>query len=347
MSFQDVGSTPSRMRSSFPRSHSSSSSENALPNTAEMNLDCEGGDIMILKSPSGTNSLNLRVLSDDVLKYQKDVGSLPSALHSATAIIGSSEEWKLKLRFDNARKLGERISLYLSTCEENLRYVPKHRAADTRAAIIKLTRDFRRVEVIFKNLEMDLKRKCADRSKRVDSYESHNIGPSSDQKRNDNNTRELQLQMEEKDRLNEEIMRQREAEVIEINRKMHQVNAIYKDLGELVSSQQELIDQVEVDMEAAAINTKSGLSQLQTANKKSDRVFSNPFRTSQTNNNDEAGESNNTPVSPHDGSCHWTTPFESLKTGITQISEEMNVLQRKMTVMLTFSSYTTCCTKSG
>jgi hypothetical protein len=193
-----------------------------------MNFDSEGGDIMILKSPSGTNSLNLRVLSDDVLKYQKDIGSLPSALHSANAVIGSSEEWKLKLRFDNARKLGERIGLHLLTCEENLRYVPKHRAADTRAAIVKLTRDFRRVEVIFKNLEMDFKRKCADRSKRVDSYESHKIGPSSDQQRNDNNTRDLQLQMEEKDRLNEEIMRQREAEVIEINRKMHQVNAIYK-----------------------------------------------------------------------------------------------------------------------
>ena len=53
---------------------------------------------MIRNSPSGTNSLNLRASSDDGPKYQKDIGSIFSALHLATAIIGSSEESKLIFR---------------------------------------------------------------------------------------------------------------------------------------------------------------------------------------------------------------------------------------------------------
>lgn len=222
MSFLDVvRSTPSRSLSNIPRSQSSIS-ENA--STAAI-LDT-------LNTNDGSNgefySLDIREVSDEVLQYQKEVGRLPSALHAATtAILDSSDEWKLKLQFSEVRKLGEQISLHLSTCEENLKVVQRHKAADSRAAILKLTRDFRRVETIFKNLEMDLKRKCADRSKLVYSYETHSR-LHHDQRRNDEETRELQMQVEEQDRLNQEIMRLREAEVLEINRKMHQVNEIYK-----------------------------------------------------------------------------------------------------------------------
>jgi hypothetical protein len=223
MSFQDVvRSTPSRSRSNIPRSQSSISdnvSTAAMLDTPNTTHDGSNGEIY---------SLDIREVSDEVLRYQKEVGRLPSALHSATTIMGSSDEWKLKLQFSEVRKLGEQISLHLSACEENLKkVVQRHRAADSRAAILKLTRDFRRVETIFKNLEMDLKRKCADRSKLVYSYEAHTV-PHQDQRRNDEETRELQMRMEEQDRLNQEIMRLREAEVLEINRKMHQVHEIYK-----------------------------------------------------------------------------------------------------------------------
>jgi hypothetical protein len=288
--------------------------------------------------------------------------------------MGSSDEWKLKLQFNEVRKLGEQISLHLSACEENLKkVVHRHRAADSRAAILKLTRDFRRVETIFKNLEMDLKRKCSDRSKLVHSNEAHAMSHH-DQRRNDEETRELQMRMEEQDRLNQEIMRLREAEVLEINRKMHQVNEIYKvrllprfplayrsstwiefytiiwfpllsfswdeqDLGELVSNQQEQIDQVEIEMEAAVINTKSGLTQLEAANKNSDRTFANPFR-KVPNDKKSVDGSQTSPAA--NGGCSWSSPFESLITGFTQISEEMNVLQRKMTVAFTLGNGRCC-----
>jgi len=227
MSFQDVGLTRSRTgsgsRGPGPRpQHAMGANSEPLPSPEILDTAAEGGSSA---SSSATNSFDLRWVSVEILKYQKEVGGLPSVLHSA-GIIGPSDEWKLKMRFDGVRILGEQISLHLLTCDENLNFVSKNRAADSRAALVKLTRDFRRVEAIFKNLEMEFKKKSADRAKRVNSYQSH-MDPNR-QIGNDGNARELQLRMEEQDNLNEEIMRLREAEVREINKKMHQVNEIYK-----------------------------------------------------------------------------------------------------------------------
>ena len=58
-------------------------------------------------------------------------------------------------------------------------------------------------------------------------------------------------------RLNEEIMREREEEIRNINRGMHQVNEIYKDLAHIVGSQQEQIDSIETQMEDARTNAET------------------------------------------------------------------------------------------
>ena len=67
-------------------------------------------------------------------------------------------------------------------------------------------------------------------------------------------------------RLHEEIMREREQEIRNINKGMHTVNEIYKDLAHIVGSQQEQIDQIETQMEDARGNAESGLQQVQKAN---------------------------------------------------------------------------------
>ncbi|KAL7524309.1 hypothetical protein ACHAXR_000519 [Thalassiosira sp. AJA248-18] len=64
-----------------------------------------------------------------------------------------------------------------------------------------------------------------------------------------------------------QIMKQREDELRDINRKMHVVNEIYKDLGEVVEQQQEQIDQVEDQFGGAADATRRGLEQIEKANK--------------------------------------------------------------------------------
>ena len=63
-------------------------------------------------------------------------------------------------------------------------------------------------------------------------------------------------------------MREREEEIRNINKGMHQVNEIYKDLAHIVGTQQEQVDQIEGQMEHAKTNAESGLEQVQKANDK-------------------------------------------------------------------------------
>lgn len=63
-------------------------------------------------------------------------------------------------------------------------------------------------------------------------------------------------------------MREREEEIRNINRGMHQVNEIYKDLAHIVGSQQEQIDIIENQMEESKVNAESGLKQVERANEK-------------------------------------------------------------------------------
>lgn len=74
-----------------------------------------------------------------------------------------------------------------------------------------------------------------------------------------------QMQLQE-DRLHEEIMREREEEIRNINKGMHTVNEIYKDLAHIVGQQQEHVDQIETQMEDSRANAESGLKQVEKAN---------------------------------------------------------------------------------
>mmetsp|Transcript_12859 Transcript_12859/g.29016 ORF Transcript_12859/g.29016 Transcript_12859/m.29016 type:complete len:84 (-) Transcript_12859:189-440(-) len=72
--------------------------------------------------------------------------------------------------------------------------------------------------------------------------------------------------MTHKQRLAEQIMREREDEIRNINRGMHQVNEIYKDLAHIVESQQEQVDAIETQMEDSRANAEAGLTQIEKAN---------------------------------------------------------------------------------
>lgn len=63
-------------------------------------------------------------------------------------------------------------------------------------------------------------------------------------------------------------MREREEEIRNINKGMHQVNEIYKDLAHIVGSQQDQVDTIETQMEDSRNNAESGLSQVQQANER-------------------------------------------------------------------------------
>jgi t-SNARE complex subunit (syntaxin) len=66
-------------------------------------------------------------------------------------------------------------------------------------------------------------------------------------------------------------MREREEEIRNINKGMHTVNEIYKDLAHIVGTQQDDIDTVENHMDDANKNAEAGLQQVQKANAKADQ----------------------------------------------------------------------------
>lgn len=66
-------------------------------------------------------------------------------------------------------------------------------------------------------------------------------------------------------------MREREEELRDVRDKMHAVNAIFKELGEVVESQQGAIDEVEETFEQSAERTRRGREQIEKANDRTRR----------------------------------------------------------------------------
>jgi hypothetical protein len=69
------------------------------------------------------------------------------------------------------------------------------------------------------------------------------------------------------------IIKERAAEMVEINEKMHKVNDIYKDLATLISDQQVLIDNIDKNIDDANAYTKDGVEQIDEAR----QAYENPI----------------------------------------------------------------------
>ena len=107
------------------------------------------------------------------------------------------------------------------------------------------------------------------RSKSDSTYQNHfspsyidNIGLNNDESR-------LIQQREEEYAM--QVMQEREGELKDIHHKMNVVNEIYKDLGEVVSTQGEQIDQLETQFGRAAESTRKGCEQISKANIKASK----------------------------------------------------------------------------
>jgi hypothetical protein len=80
------------------------------------------------------------------------------------------------------------------------------------------------------------------------------------------------------DEYNIQIMKEREAEILQINQKMNTVNEIYKDLAGLIDGQQELIDQVDNQIDLANGYTKAGIDNYEEARLRHENpIMQDPF----------------------------------------------------------------------
>lgn len=261
MSFQDIG-----------RNGSSRRPTNRIGTAARSGPGMDGAHASIGETTMAINDAgagDYSSVSQAILQYQQNVGILSNIIQNiGTADDGPLLKQQFKVQTDVIRQIGSKIELQLSQQEKLMESMTRTDASKSRATHVKLTRDYRWVETKFKNIQLECKQ-------RRNVLEAERIAEIEDLNRRkfeqgiDSNNAKLQMQLQDQ-RVTEEIMREREEEVRKINMGMHQVNEIYKDLANIVSYQQDQVDEVEAHMEAANKNAESGLQQIEKASAKSD-----------------------------------------------------------------------------
>jgi len=197
---------------------------------------------------------------------QRNVGILERiARQVGTRTDGEELQTQYEVQLDVLNQLGEKLEIQLKEQERQLESLPRTEAAKKRATFVKLSRDFRRVENTFKTIKLETR----ERRARIEEAKRHAATRAAGTSVNAGEEERLAMQMQlQQDRLNEEIMREREEEIRNINKGMHTVNEIYKDLAHIVAGQDEQIGQIATDMEGAKVNAEQGLSHVQKANER-------------------------------------------------------------------------------
>ena len=108
------------------------------------------------------------------------------------------------------------------------------------------------------------------RSKSDSTYQNH-FSPSYIDNIGLNNDESSLLIQQREEEYAMQVMQEREGELKDIHYKMNVVNEIYKDLGEVVSTQGEQIDQLETQFGRAAESTRKGCEQISKANIKASK----------------------------------------------------------------------------
>jgi len=216
----------------------------------------------------GGGSGSVAQISESLTQYQRNVGILEKIAQQLLTSTSSNRsartelEQQYKAQLDVLRQLEQRLRDLIL----NLR---KSASASDSQRLQKLERDFERVQATAQSCSARVTRQQKQYQQRGDAaaLQANNAAANTlhqEQQR-------FQMQVQE-DRLHEEIMREREEEIRNINKGMHKVNEIYRDLAHIVSSQQEMIDEIETQMDDARGNAESGLTQVQKANEKYDNA---------------------------------------------------------------------------
>jgi len=135
------------------------------------------------------------------------------------------------------------------------------------------------------------------------------------------------------------MLQEREAEMLEINKKMHTVQDIYKDLAGLIDGQQELIDKIDESLEYANANVNSGVDNYDQARLAYENpILEDPFgdklnKRSRQKNSNKGGQKkngrhrsrgnskydNNDEI--RDLNCH--EPFQTIKEDLKEVVQDV------------------------
>jgi len=141
-------------------------------------------------------------------------------------------------------------------------------------------------------------------------------------------------------------MREREAEIMDINKKMTKVNEIYKDLAGMIDGQQDLIDNLDINIEEANAHTQMGAQNYDEARLRFENpIMADPFgeklgKKSRNRPEDPraAGKSRvrnaksrsrkSSSYDEDDFDCK--TPFESIQDDLKDVVNDVKIFGSKM-----------------
>lgn len=228
-------------------------------------------------SPAATAAAGLTFASasQDMTHYQKMVSDLDQASRSSSLPAGRTQSELQRA----TQAMGNQVFERLNRLGDIIDRRGSHDGQDSdraSASFSKLRRDYQRIRAKHNELVQLL----GDRSKvETASWNARDDEISTDIRsgvRDDGGYRTVAV-MQNEEEYSKEVMLKREAEIQQITEKMNAVNEIYKDLGNIVTEQQDLIDAVENMVDESDQNAAYGLDQLERANK----GWTNPFKMGQ------------------------------------------------------------------
>jgi len=243
----------------------SSSSSMGMPSASSASAAASN----VLGSMSISASTATSQISDSLTQYHRNVGILEKIAQALLTNNGgrnrSELEQQYKAQSDVLRQLESRLKDQIMGQRERIKN--QSQTSSHKQALMKLERDFEKVQSSVTHTKSRVQ-------KQMKQYQQLDTAKLQDERAasNSNNSARTALEQQQiliqKDQLQQEIMREREDEIRKINKGMHQVNQIYKDLAHIVGEQQEHVDQIEDKMEESKTAAQSGLEQIHKANEK-------------------------------------------------------------------------------
>lgn len=265
MSFQDVGKRNSSRQPVNAAMGSTSSVTMGMPSASSASAATSS----VFASMSISASTATSQISDSLTQYHRNVGILEKISQSLLTNNGGRNRLELEQQYkaqsDVLRQLESRLKEQIMGQRQRIKN--QSQTSSHKQALLKLERDFEKVQASVTHTKSKVQKQMKQ-YQQLDGVRLQDDRAAS----NNNNSARTALQQQQiliqRDQLQQEIMQEREDEIRKINKGMHQVSQIYKDLAHIVGEQQEHVDQIEDKMEESKTAALSGLEQIHKANEK-------------------------------------------------------------------------------
>jgi len=203
------------------------------------------------RTPVSKKKSPFALLSDDICRFQQMVRELEGHLESSG--MSPAAQWKCRILITSNDDLARKIDGGLSDFQLSIGQMEdRNSTGRAHAAYMKLMRDFRRAYAGHESLSGKYQQRQIQEIRKLETKWRP-------EEREDN----MNQQTSSKDL---KVMRAREAELREINKKMHTVMTIYKELGQIVGDQTEDVNKAESKINDSKQKAQEGASIFESAN---------------------------------------------------------------------------------